>query len=110
MWYAILQAFTAWFRGSAGAVSGISWGVFITLAVLGAEHLPAPLHAAIAAIDIVNPLAYVTSLRTEGSGDITLTGTSSIYALGQGWRIAVVYAMAVAAAAVSVIGWKRAEL
>jgi hypothetical protein len=111
MWYGVLQGVTAWFRGPGGAVCGVSWGVFVTLVVFASTTLPPAIHAFVIALNVANPLAYVSSLRfSTGQDGMTFTTTSSIYALGEGWRTVVMYGLGLLGIAVAVTGWKRAEL
>jgi hypothetical protein len=109
MWYAILQAASAWYAGrAAGLVQGLSWAGFTILLALGTTQAFGPLfHAAVLALNCLNPLAYVSSLSIHPDGAVT---EGSVLPLSMGIRAALVWALGLAACAVAVAGWKRLEL
>jgi hypothetical protein len=69
MWYGLLQLMTCGFGPGARAMAGILWPVALLLEALG--QLQGSIGAMIRAIDVVNPLAYLTNIG-KGPADQAL--------------------------------------
>jgi hypothetical protein len=109
MWYGLLQAATAWSVGSAGLAVGLSWGLFAAL--VGFSHTPPSLfHSVVMTLNILNPLAYMTSVSFSDTGGVVSSTTHSIFA-GNVWqRAGVAWAIGLAACAGAIAIWKRLEV
>jgi hypothetical protein len=108
MWYAIVQAATAWgsFRG--GIVAGISWPVFIFLAGLLASHFPSPWGEVIRAVNVLNPMAYLSGTHVSArTGDVVM---HSLLPFDATTRLALMYGIAAIALVVAVLSWRRMEV
>jgi hypothetical protein len=68
MWYALIQLLTFGFGPGARAVSGIIWPVALLL--LGLGQIDGPVGAIVRALDIFNPLAYIsgTDMKVHANG------------------------------------------
>ncbi len=112
MWYGLVQAATAWRRERSGALSGLSWAVFVILASLAAFKVE-PFHSIIMAANLLNPLAY-KSLTGFATSDLSFSPSVhtgiSVFAMGEWTRAAITFAIGAAACAVAVLSWKRVEL
>lgn len=107
MWYGIIQAVTAPYRGGGGWIAGSSWAVFGLLLLLpGATFLGPIVHLAVMTLNLVNPLAYFTSL-TGTTHDVS---AGSIFGLGIAARAGVVWVIGLAACALAALSWKRLEV
>lgn len=106
MWYAVVQAASAGLRVSGAAVTAISWPVFIIGASLAAARFPAPWSQILIAINILNPMAYLSGTRVSSSGDVVL---QSFIGFEPAVRVALMYGIAALALFVAVTTWKRME-
>ena len=106
MWYAMVQAATAWapFRGV--VVSAVSWPVFIIVGSLEAVRFPAPWSTVITVLNVFNPMAYLSGTEIQKNGDVVL---HSLLPFDDSTRLALVYAISLAALAFAVFSWKRME-
>jgi hypothetical protein len=113
MWYGLLQAATAWNRGRAGLVVGLSWAVFIVLAPL-ARIIPAGtwLHTAVVLINYVNPMAYMSAISSHSAGATNFSGIEvrSLNDLSFELRFALVWTIGVVASVIAIFSWKRMEV
>jgi hypothetical protein len=66
MWYALIQLLTFWFAPGARAVGGIIWPVALLL--LGLTKINGPVGAIVRAIDVINPLAYMSGVNVDAHG------------------------------------------
>lgn len=108
MWYGIVQAATSWYRGRAGLVVGLSWPAFGLLLVLGRQTRFGPVVQTLAAaLDYLNPLAYLLSHDTTKGG--TSLHESAYLALPESALTAMAWALGIAACAVAIAAWKRSE-
>ena len=107
MWYGLLQAFTSWHRLPGGLFIGLSW---IAASVVGpiasAIDLGPAFHAAVMAVDHLNPLAYYGGVTTSGHlvTPRSSLGLGSLETIGLTWSIGIV------ACAVAALSWKRVEI
>ena len=109
MWYAVVEVATSWNAVRGGAAAGISWAVFWGLLILRAVVIdfPAPLPQVVAALNLLNPLAYFT---TKQGYSITLAaaGTHTI-PLPYSVQTILAYFIFVAGCVVAAYAWKRME-
>lgn len=107
MWYGILQAATAAYRGKGGAIVGWSWAIFGLLIGVRDQPFLGPFFGALVRVaDVVNPFAYAPQILDDGRGGaLVSTLNGSIEAQGTiAWCIAVV------SCALAVWLWKRVEV
>ena len=106
MWYALVQAATAWgtFRGV--TIAALSWPIFIILAALEAARFPAPWHQLLTVINLFNPMAYISGTTVQNNGEVVL---HSIIPLGDTARLLFMYVISSAALIFAVFSWKRME-
>jgi hypothetical protein len=108
MWYALVQAASAWYAGRAGFVVGLSWAAFTVLLLVGTTQGFGPLfHDVVLALNCFNPLAYVSSLTIQQNETVT---ENAILPLTLGLRLLTVWVIGVAACAIAIAGWKRLEV
>jgi hypothetical protein len=100
-WYALVQALSC-DRGAAGwAVAGV-WVAALGLQFLSAAPLGPGLHALVVALNVVNPIAYLSTVpffATTGPASLSLAAST----VG-------IYIVAGVAALVAMIRWQRVEL
>ncbi len=77
MWYAVVQAASAGLNGRGGAAIGLSWPVFGGLLWLGTADVPG-LHALGLALNVVNPLAWLSS-TTRAQHGVVSSSIGSLY-------------------------------
>ena len=106
MWYALVQGISAPLRMRGSAIVGISWPVFIAGASLEAARFPAPWHAILTAINLFNPMAYLSGTSVNANGDVILR---SFIGFDPAVRVALMYGIAVLALLVAVTTWRRME-
>jgi hypothetical protein len=110
MWYAVVEVATSWngFRG--GAAAGMSWAVFWGLLILRALVIdfPAPLPQIVAALNLLNPLAYFTT-RQGYSITLAAAGTHTI-PLPYSIQTILAYGIFAAGCIVAAYAWKRMEV
>ena len=115
MWYGLLQAATVAYPGSGGRIVGLSWGAFFMLVTLpGATFLGPAFHAVVTALNVVNPVAYFSSL-TSGANDSNSTRASyavarSVFAWSTEARAATTLAIGLAACALAAALARRVEV
>ena len=106
MWYGILQAVTATYKGKGGTIVGFSWGIFGVLAGVGSLTMLGPIFLGIVhTLNFVNPIAYFSSLVSSGSTykvNSVLGGPLEAHAC-------IVWVIALGAMAIATISWKRVE-
>lgn len=107
MWYAIIQAVSAALRFSGSAIIGMSWPVFIIGASLEAARFPAPWHQILTAINLFNPMAYLSGTHVSANGDVVL---QSFIGFDPAVRVALMYGITVLALLVAVTTWRRMEV
>lgn len=77
MWYAVVQAVSAGLNGRGGAAIGLSWPVFGGLLWLAVADVPG-LHAVGLALNVINPLAWLSSTTRVQHGVVS-SATSSLF-------------------------------
>jgi hypothetical protein len=110
MWYAILQAVTAWTPERRG--SGLFLGLGVTVLVLAqplshVTYFGPVFSGAFKALLFIDPLAYFSQVKFEDSGDATI---GSYFSAAIGVRALIVWAIAAIAIAVASFEWKRVEI
>jgi hypothetical protein len=107
MWYALLQAVTAMRVSGGGLILGLSWPFFLLALGMYNFDLFGPIfHAAVAAVDLLNPLAYF-GFSSHSDENVQLT---NIFGFSPATCIAITWSVAVAACGVAIAGWKRLEV
>lgn len=108
MWYGILQAVTASYRGKGGAFVGWSWLVFGVLIGVRDQPFLGPIFGPIVRmLDFFNPFSYAPTISDDHRGAATvstLTGGPLEAQIALAWGIAIV------ACAIAVVAWKRVEV
>jgi hypothetical protein len=66
MWYGLIQALTFWFPPGARSGGGLLWPVAFVL--LGLSKVPGVTGAIARALDVINPLAYMSGVTFNSSG------------------------------------------
>lgn len=104
MWYGLLQVLTCVAPPGARSLAGILWPV--ALLVTGLSHIPGSIGAIMRALDVLNPLHYMSSTSVSGA-----TGTATVLAgaLPAGERAAIVWCFTLAFCALAVVLWPRKE-
>ena len=109
MWYGLLQAATVRYAGKGGTIVGLSWAAFAVLGAAASVQFLGPVfHDVVYAVDLVNPIAYFSSVVFDGA-TMRTTARSVIY-LPLEVRAGVVWAIAGIAIAYAVLAWKRVEV
>jgi hypothetical protein len=107
LWLGLVQAVSAWIPFRAGFVAGLSWPLFMVLAVLANTPigLPGWLQTAFHLTNFVNPLVYFQS-RSDPGGlhPGALFGISIVHQALAAWTLAA------AAFALAIEGWRRQQL
>ena len=107
MWYAIVQAATAWASFRGGVVAGVSWPVFIFLGGLEAARFPSPWREVFTLVNLFNPLAYISGTHVNArTGDVTL---ESFLPFDATTRLALMYSVAAIALIIAILSWRRME-
>ncbi len=71
--YGLLVAVTAWAAKAGRALTGWTWLALFVVGALGAADVfPPPWHTIFVALNLINPLAYVSYHATMGSGSVSL--------------------------------------
>jgi hypothetical protein len=110
MWYAILQAVTAWTPERRG--SGLFLGIGVALLVLAQplSHFTyfGPLFCdAFKALLFIDPFAYFSQVKFEDSGDATI---GAYFSAAIGVRALIVWALAALAIGLASLEWKRVQI
>jgi hypothetical protein len=103
MWYALIQLLTFWFSPGARAISGILWPV--ALVALGLAKIDGPVGAIVRAIDIINPLTYMSGTHFGAGG----AQMESISSLAPEARLLVVWLFSALFCAIAVALWPKKE-
>jgi hypothetical protein len=98
-WYAIVQAVSCGRDASGWAIAGV-WIVALGIFALKAASLGPGFDALIALLNLVNPVAYLSTVPFEASG----AASPSLVAHTVG-----IYIIAAGAALIALIRWKRVE-
>lgn len=109
MWYGLLQAATVRYAGKGGTLVGLSWAAFFVLAAAASVRFFGPIfHDVVYALDLVNPIAYFSSVVFDTSA-MTTTARSVVH-LPLEIRATVVWIVAGLAISYAVLAWKRVEV
>ena len=103
MWYALIQVLTFWFGSGARAVGGILWPV--ALLALGIAHAPGVYGVFARALDVVNPLGYMSGFSVNSSGG----HGESLWTLPVEERALIVWLFTAAFCAIAIALWPRKE-
>jgi hypothetical protein len=103
MWYALLQLMTCYFGPGARAAVGILWPV--ALLALGLTKVGGAIGAIAWALDIINPLAYMSGVTFDGHGP----HQNSIWNLPAEQSALVVWLFSVFFLAIALAIWPRKE-
>jgi len=107
MWYGILQAITASYRGKGGSLCGWSWALFgIAMTLNQATFLGPILGPLVRAFNFVNPLAYAPSIIDDHRGGAVV---STYMGASLGTPSAIAWAIACIACVLAIVLWKRVE-
>lgn len=101
-WYAVMQAVTVRQRGHAGIAMALTFAVAFSLLVLALVPLPALWHTIFAALNVVNPFAYIQyHVNAQGvASEIGIKVLVDALALG---------VFALGGALLATLQWKRLE-
>jgi hypothetical protein len=100
MWYGLVQALTFWLPSGGRAIGGIMWPVLLALA--GLAHIDGPVGKLATALDVINPLAYMSGINRTTSG----TGASVFQAPAE-IRLAAVWFFAAVFCAIVIVLWPK---
>jgi hypothetical protein len=103
MYYGILQGATAWLRGGAGAIVGLSWPLFIITANSGTPPFGPLFNALLALVRFFNPLEYLGAAITRAV--VPTVTTESLGAI-----VASVWLIGIAGCALATFEWRRLEV
>jgi hypothetical protein len=103
MWYALIQLLTFWFGPAARATGGILWPV--ALVCLGIAGVPGVYGDLARAINVINPLAYLSNFSVNGNGGHSHT----LWTLPAETRTLVVWLFTVLFCAIAITFWRRKE-
>lgn len=107
MWYGILQAVTATYKGKGGMIVGFSWAIFGVLTGAGSLTVLGPIYLGIVhTMNFANPLAYLSSLASNGSTN----NVGSVLGGSLEAHACIVWVIALGAMAIAAISWKRVEV
>lgn len=107
MWYGIMQAVTASYRGKGGALVGWSWAIFGGLSGMSSATFLGPVVVAVARVlNVFNPIAYFSGLvSSHGAVRIySLEGLPIAANVGIAWSIGLI------GCALATRLWKRVEV
>jgi len=103
MWFGVLQALTAWYRGNGGAIVGFAWPAAFVLLFLGQTDAFGPLvHGLLLVLNLINPFAYVNGISESGM-------LSYYAALSLPVRAVLMYGIATLGCAIAIASWNRIE-
>jgi hypothetical protein len=113
MWYGLVEAATSWNALKGPAAAGIAWGVFWILLLASAISLPAPVTGLVAALNLLNPLAYFLNVRGEIMllDPVSLSEISgrNLITLGYTLQTILAYAIFIGGCAAATYAWRRME-
>ncbi|MGA2395927.1 MAG: hypothetical protein ABSH03_21520 [Candidatus Lustribacter sp.] len=104
MWYGLLQVATCVGPPSARSLAGILWPVAFVVA--GLSHLPGSIGAIMRALDVINPLNYMSSTSVDGT-----TGSATVLQgpMPADERALIVWCFTLAFCALAIYLWPRKE-
>lgn len=105
MWYALISLAASRLPGRGPLLAGASWGVFVIAAGLTQAPFPPWLHAAIMALNLLNPLVYLGGIRVSDG----VTSNTSVIAMTPEARAICAWAIAVVAIFLDARLWSTRE-
>jgi hypothetical protein len=103
MWYALIQVLTCMFGPGARSVGGILWPV--AFVALGTAHIGGPIGVVAHALDVINPLAYMSGVTGSEHG----VQTNSLWVLPVDERALIVWLFGALFCAIAIALWPRKE-
>jgi hypothetical protein len=103
MWYALVQALTFALPPGGRAIGGIMWPVALLCA--GLAQVGGPTGVIARAIDVINPLAYMSGVTFASNG----AHTNTVFQGPMELRAVMVWAFSIAFCAIAVALWPRQE-
>jgi hypothetical protein len=105
MFYGILQSATAWLRGGAGLIIGLSWPIFLIAAIPGTPPFGVLANAILDVVRFFDPIVYLRTAMTQvgvqsGFGILTPFESSSL----------AVWVIGFAGCVLATYEWKRLEV
>jgi hypothetical protein len=107
MWYALLQALSAWTSRRGGIFVGMGAATLGFAIPLSKATILGPVTYLFKAILLIDPLAYFTSVTMKDNGDVSI---GAQFAETLVLRAVIVWLLAAAALAIATISWKRVEV
>jgi ribose/xylose/arabinose/galactoside ABC-type transport system permease subunit len=111
MWYGLLQAMTSWQVGRGGMIIGLSWAAaaFVLPALIALTMGNPGLHQVALALNLLNPLAYLSSGSAHVHVGISAPGPTLIPQ--DPWvRAAMTWSFGIVGSLVAIAAWKRLEV
>ena len=106
MWYGVLQAVTASYRGKGGTIVGFSWGIFGVLVGVGSLTFLGPIFVGIVhVLNLVNPIAYFSGLFSRGNS----YEIYSVLGIPLEVRACAAWAIALVGIMIATFSWRRVE-
>lgn len=102
-WYGLIVAFSATMRGKAGIVQGLIWPIALGLALASAAPFPAVWHRIFAAINLINPMSYIT-FDEHGTQIMTGSALTNVTA-----AVAILALMVVVSWFAATFQWRRLQ-
>jgi len=102
LWYAILQAASAWPAGRGGAYAVVAAVILVLAPLLGHQQVLGPVATLFGLVLIVDPLAYLTNVGSAGASSV-LAGSVAVHAVA-------VWLLAIAFVAAAIALWCRVEV
>lgn len=109
MWYAVGQAASAGLPGRGGFVVGVSWPLFLGLVALGYSNVPS-LHGVALVLNVINPLAWMSSQSHVVNGAVVSTNSSLYPFLPEPVVIVAPWLLAGLALYLATVLWSRREV
>jgi hypothetical protein len=107
-WFGIAQALSASFR-QGQLITGLMWPAAILLVIFAYVGLPEPLHGAVLAVNVVNPLAWAWSLIVGTQMHHAALNVPAIAAIGFTQAVTVLTFLAAAGCLAAALQWRRVE-
>jgi hypothetical protein len=110
MWYGLLQGLTSWQSGRGGIMVAISWAAAaVVLPLLMAATARSPgLHEVIMVLNLLNPLAYLSSSAHVQIG--VDAGAPTLIPHDVWARVAMTWGFGILGSLAAIVGWKRLEV
>lgn len=106
-WFGLSQGLTAGLHGkTAGMTIGLTWPIAEGLSVLAAAPFAAPLHNALAVVNIVNPISYFPFWTFDES---VHHGLRPVFGFGLTIDVLALAAIAIIGLVIATFSWRRLE-